>query len=78
MAIRKQEKMLVPFEMQVQVRVLLFDKTFTEVLVEYSDYSNVFSAENIASLPENTKINKHIIIFEEDKQPPFSLIYNLG
>ena len=58
--------MLMHFKKQAQVGALLFDKAFTKVLVEYSNYSNVFSAENIAELPENTGINKYIIKLEED------------
>ena len=50
-----------------QVGTLLFNKTSIEVLAEYSNYSNVFSTENAAELPENTRINKHIIKLEEDK-----------
>ena len=42
---------------QVQVRALLFGKVFIEVLMKYSDYNNIFSAKNVAKLPENTKIN---------------------
>ena len=60
------------------VRALLFDKAPTKVPVEYSDYSDVFSVENIAELPENTGINEHTIKLEEDKQPLFGSIYNLG
>ena len=39
---------------QAQFEALLFDEALTEVLVEYSDYNNVFSVENIAELFENT------------------------
>ena len=46
--------------------------------MEYSDYSNVFSAENTAELPENTRINEHAIKLEESKQPLFGPIYSLG
>ena len=63
---------------RVQVGALLFDKAPTEVLTEYSDYSNVFSAENVAELPENTGMNKHAIKLEKGKQPLFGLIYSLG
>ena len=45
--------------------------------MEYSDYNNVFSAEYIVELPENTKMNKHIIKLEKGKQPPFRSIYSL-
>ena len=63
---------------KAQVGALLFDKTATEVPAEYSDYSDVFSAENAAKLPENTGMNEHAIELEEDKQPPFGPIYSLG
>ena len=66
-AIRKREKMPVYSKKQAQVGVLLFDKASTKVPAEYSDYSNVFSAENAAELLENTRINEHAIKLEEDK-----------
>ena len=62
---------------QAQVGALLFDKAFTKVPAEYSDYSNVFSTENATELPENTGINEHAIKLEEDKQPLFGPIYSL-
>ena len=40
--IREREEMPVHFEKQAQVGALLFNKAFTKVLVEYSDYNNVF------------------------------------
>ena len=46
--------------------------------MEYSDYSDVFSTENAAELPENTGINEHAIELEKGKQPPFGPIYSLG
>ena len=66
-AIREREEMPVHSERQAQVGALLFDKAPTEVPAEYSDYSNVFSAENAAELPENTEMNKHAIELEEGK-----------
>ena len=63
---------------KTQVGALLFDEAPTEVSVEYSDYSNVFSARNRAELPENTKMNKHAIELEEGKQSSFGPIYSLG
>ena len=56
---------------------LLFNKTPTEVLAKYSNYSNVFSAKYIVELLENTRMNKHIIKLEEDKQPSFEPLYRL-
>ena len=60
-AIREQEKMPMHSKRQAQVGALLFDKTSTEVLAEYSNYSNVFLAENAAELPENTGLNENAI-----------------
>ena len=87
-AIREREKMPVHSEKQaqikaeaqsrVQVGALLFDEAPTKVPAKYSDYSDVFSAENAAELPENTGINEHAIELEEGKQPPFRPIYSLG
>ena len=46
--------------------------------MEYSNYSNVFSAENAAELPKNTGMNEHAIELKDSKQPPFGSIYSLG
>ena len=70
--------MLVHSEWQAQVRALLFNKALTEVLAEYSDYNNIFSAENALKLSENIGMNEHVIKLEESKQPPFGPIYSLG
>ena len=53
------------------------NKAPTEILVEYSDYNNVFSAEYVAELQENTGINEHAIKLKEGKQLPFGPIYSL-
>ena len=60
-AIWEREKMPMHSKKQAQVGALLFNKAPTEVPAEYSDYSNVFSAEYAAELPENTRMNEHII-----------------
>ena len=62
---------------KAQVGALNFNKAPTEVPAEYSDYSNVFSAENAAKLPKNTGMNKNAIELEKGKQQPFGLIYSL-
>ena len=77
-AIREQEEMPVHSERQAQVGALLFNKALTKVSAENSDYSNVFSVENAAGLPENTEINEHVIELEEGKQLLFGPIYSLG
>ena len=70
--------MPVDLERQAQIRALIFNKAPTEVLVEYSDYSDVFLAENVAELLKNTGINKHVIELEEGKQLIFGPIYGLN
>ena len=62
----------------VQVRALIFDEAPIEVLVEYSDYNNIFLAENVVKLPKNTGIKEHAIKLEEGKQLLFRPIYSLG
>ena len=63
---------------EAQVGALIFNEAPTEVPAEYSDYSDVFSAENAAELPENTGMNEYAIELEKGKQPPFGPIYNPG
>ena len=65
-------------QIKAQVGALLFNKTLTEILAEYSNYSNVFSAKYAAKLLENTRKNEHAIKLEEGKQPSFEPIYSLG
>ena len=81
-AIQEQKEMPVYSKKQAQIKAqvgtLLFNKTPTEVLVEYSDFSDVFSMEYIVELPKNVGINEHAIKLEEGKQPSFRLIYSLG
>ena len=89
-AIREREEMPVHSEKQAQIQsgtqildkaqvgALLFDETLIEVPAEYSDYSNIFSAEDAAELLENTGINEHTIKLEKNKQPLFGPIYSLG
>ena len=66
-AIWEREKMLVHSKRQAQIGALLFDKAFIEILVEYSNYSNIFSVEKIVELLENIGMNKHAIKLKEDK-----------
>ena len=55
----------------------LFNKIFIKVLAEYFNYSNIFLAKNTVEFLENTKIDKHAIKLEKDKQLSFSLISSL-
>ena len=82
MAIREQKEMTMDPErkaqIEAQVRALNFNNAPTQVPAECSDYSDVFSVENAAKLPENTGINEHAIELKEGKQPLFGPIYSLG
>ena len=78
MAMNPDRKAQIEAQNGAQVRALLFDEALTEVPAEYSDYSDVFLAENAAELPENTGMNEHTIELEEGKQPSFGSIYSLG
>lgn len=71
MAIPKHKVMLIHLENQAQikvkannraqVRVLLFNEASTIVLMEYSNYNNLFLIKNIAKLLEYTRINEYAI-----------------
>ena len=78
MAMNPDRKAQIEAQSGAQVGALLFDEAPTKVLAKYSNDSNVFSTENAAELPENTKMNKHAIKLEEGKQPSFGPIYSLG
>ena len=61
---------------QAQVALLTSEKT--EIPIEYSDFSNNFSSDSAVKLLEYTGINNHAINLQDDKQPPYGLIYSLG
>lgn len=54
----------------------LFTKKVT-IPDKYSDFADVFSVEKALMLPKQTKLNKHIIKLESDKQSLYRLIYSL-
>lgn len=55
----------------VQVAVLKQDETLIKILVKYSDFADVFLAEEALVLPERTELNKHVIKLKNGKQPPY-------
>ena len=61
---------------QAQVAVLTSEKT--GIPAKYSNFSNVFSLDSAAELPEHTRINDHPIDLLDNKQPPYGPIYSLG
>lgn len=48
-----------------------------QVSKKYIDYIEIFFKKTTIELPEHIKINDHFFNQEEDKQPPYRLIYNL-
>ena len=63
---------------RAKVGALIFNKTPTEILEKYFDYSNVFSAKNVVELLKNSRINEYAIKLKKGKQSPFGQIYSLG
>lgn len=47
------------------------------VLANYVNFIDVISKKSAAKLHKHFSINKHLIILESDKQPPYKLIYSL-
>lgn len=45
---------------------------------EYSDYTDVFSLDSVAELPEHIGINNDPLDLVDDKQPLYGPIYTLG
>ena len=74
-AIREQKKMAMNLAkksyVEVQIRALIFNEVLTIILAEYSDYSNVFSMENISKLSENSERNNNFIKLKINKQQSF-------
>lgn len=54
------------------------DKVPIRILLEYIEYSDVFSHDLIIKLSENTDINKYAIELIERKQPSYDSIDSLG
>ena len=61
---------------QAQVATLTSEET--GIPAEYSDFSNVFSSDSAAELPEHIRINDYPINLLDDKQPLYGPIYSLG
>lgn len=47
------------------------------VLIEYLDFTYIFSKKSSVELFTYSNINKYLIDLEPDKQPPYKPIYNL-
>ena len=60
-----------------QAQVALLTSKETGIPTEYSDFSNVFSSDSAAELPEYIGINDYFINLLDNKQLPYSPIYSL-
>ena len=69
-------KMIIHPARNAQIALLLAEKV--NVLVEYTDFVNVFLKESAKVLPKRTGINEHAIELEEGKKLPYRPIYSLG
>lgn len=63
---------------EVQIAALITHKALVTILVEYSDFANVFSKKSAVVLPKHTKINTHTLNLEKSKKQSYRLIYSLG
>ena len=61
-----------------QAQISSLDVKEVTIPSEYADYTDVFSPDSAAELPEHTGINDHLIDLIDDKQPPYGPIYSLG
>ena len=72
------EPTIMPIYSSCQAQVAVLTSGETGIPAEYSDFSNVFSSDSAAELPEYTGFNDYFINLLDNKQPPYSLIYSLG
>ena len=72
------EPTTMPIHPSCQAQVAALTSEETGIPAEYSDFSNVFSSDSAAELPEHTGINDLPIDLLDDKQPPYGPIYTLG
>ena len=69
---------IMPIYLSCLAQVAVLTSEETGIPTKYSDFSNVFSSDSAAELPEHTGINDHPINLLDDKQPPYGPIYSLG
>ena len=72
------EPTTMPIHPSRQAQVATLTSEETGIPAEYSDFSNVFSSDSAAELPEHTGINDHPIDLLDNKQLPYGPIYSLG
>ena len=67
-----------PIYSSYQAQVTSLTNKETRIPTKYSEFSNVFSSDSILELLDYTGINNHPINLLDNKQLPYSPIYNLG
>ena len=60
-----------------QISALITKKTFTKLLAEYLDFTDIFSPDLAAELFEYVGINNYAIKLVDGQQPPYGPIYSL-
>ena len=71
------EPITIPIYSSRQAQVATLMSKETGIPAEYSDFSNVFSSDSAAELPEHIGINDHAIDLLNNKQPLYRPIYSL-
>ena len=71
------EPMIMPIYLSHQAQVAALKSEESGIPAKYSDFSNVFSSDSAAELPEHNKINDHPINLLDNKQLPYGPIYSL-
>ena len=71
------EPTIMPIHSSRQAQVAALTSEEIRIPAEYSDFSNVFSSDSAAELPEHTGINNQPINLLNNKQPLYSSIYSL-
>ena len=61
-----------------KVKIALLLAKRVTILTKYSDFTNMFVKKSAKVLPNNTKINKHIIKIVKSKEPLYRPIYRLS
>ena len=61
-----------------QAQISLLDVKKVTIPSKYANYTDVFSSNSAAELPEHTDINDHLIDLIDDKQPSYGPIYSPG
>lgn len=62
---------------RIQIALLITNKAAVKVPKKYEKYIDIFCKKTATKLPKYTRINDHLIYWEEDKQPLYGLIYSL-